>query len=263
MSSVWKRVLGIALTAALAAVAAAQTDHDNIDARRPLRFEDAEPIAYRSRAFDYGFGLNFPRRRTVGLDGSIEYFSGIAPNSQLEVGISPLLGGRSDSRSTAGAIGEFDVAYFYSFRQELRNTPALAAKVEASFPGVSGENPVYRLRGIASRTVNRYDRVHLNLDADFEPSGGSDVTKARLGAILGYTHPLGYPREFNTTGLAELAIVPGTRSGEGYGLSLGAGLRRQISPRAVLDFGVQSDVVPGRNTTPNYFRLVAGYSVSF
>lgn len=253
----------VALSSALAVFAAAQTDHDNVDAGRPLRFEDAEPVAFRTLAFEYGLGLSAPRRRGLGLDGTFEFVYGASLNGQLEIGFSPVLGGRPGSRDTFGAIADYDVAYLYSLRQEIRNTPALAVKGEVSLPGLAGGEPRYRVRGIATKTVGQYDRVHLNLDADFVPKAIGDERRATLGAILGYTHPIGYPREFNTTGLAEVALVPGRRAGEGYGLSLGVGVRRQISPRAVLDFGLQSDVVPGRNAASTPLRLVAGYSVSF
>jgi len=257
------RSLSVLSLVALAAVSAAQTDHDNIDAGRPLRFDDAEPVSYRTMALEYGLGLNFPRRRALGLDGTFEFIYGLNLNGQLEFGIEPVIGGRAGSRDTFGAIERYELAYLYSFRQEIKNTPALAVKVEAAFPGVAGENPTYRLRGIASKTVGRYDRIHVNLDADFEPAARGSDRRIRLGGVLGYTHPLGYPREFNTTGLAELAIVPGTQRGQGYGLSLGLGVRRQISPRSVIDIGIQSDIAPGRGTASTPLRLVAGYSTSF
>lgn len=222
------------------AIADAQTDHDNLDAGRPLRFEDAEPVAFRTMALEYGFGLNAPRNRRLGLDGTLEFIYGVHLNGQLELGFD----GRDDGR-----IDAYDIAYLYSFRQEIKNLPALALKVEASLPGLAGEKSNYRLRGIATKTVGRFDRVHLNLDADFQDS-------ARLGGVLGYSHPIGYPREFNTTGLAEIAVHRDT-------VALGLGVRRQISPRAVLDFGLQSDVAPGRGVTPTPFRLIAGYSTSF
>ena len=155
------------------------------------------------------------------------------------------------------------MAYLYSFRQEIKNSPALALKAEASFPGLSGEEPRYRLRGIATKTVGPYGRLHLNLDADFLPTARGSDRKALLGAVLGFTNPIGYPREFNTTGLAEIALVPGGSSGQDYGVSLGLGVRRQISPRAVIDAGFQSDLFPGRNAPSTPLRLVAGYSVSF
>lgn len=241
----------LVLLALLPGVAVAQTDHDNIDAGRPLRFEDAEPISFRSLAFEYGFGLNAPRGRNLGLDGQIEFLYGINLNGQLEIGFSPLLGGRSGTSSTTAGVGDYDLAYLYSLRQESRRSPALALKAELSLPGQTGGATNFRLRGIATRTVGAYDRVHFNVDADFSRGRG------RLGAILGYSRPLGYPTRFDTTGVAEIAYL-GDRT-----LSVGLGVRRQISPRAVLDLGIQSDLLPGRGVDGNVLRLVAGYSVSF
>lgn len=228
----------IALFIGVTAIAAAQTDHDNLDAGRPLLFEDAEPVAYRTMAFEYGFGLNAPRRRSLGLDGTFEFIYGLALNGQLEFGFEPSIDGRR-----SGRVDAYDIAYLHSFRQEIKNQPALALKVEASFPGQLGEKTNYRVRGIATKTVGRFDRVHLNLDADIQ-------SQTRLGGVLGYSHPIGYPREFNTTGLAEVAYYDRR-------LALGLGVRRQISPRSVLDFGIQSDLAA------RPLRLIAGYSTSF
>lgn len=257
------RPLLAAAFAAVAGVAAAQTDHDNIDAGRPLRFDDAEPVAFRTMALEYGLGANFARNRRPGLDGTFEFIYGLNLNGQLEFGLSPVIGGRADSRNTFGAIEAYDVAYLHSFRQEIRNMPAIAMKVEASFPGTAGDKPNYRLRGIATKTVGSYDRIHLNLDADFQPDAPAGTRKSRLGGVIGYTRPIGYPREFNTTALAEIAFLPGVQDGQGTTVSLGFGVRRQISPRSVLDFGIQSDVAPGRGVNPTPVRLVAGYSTSF
>ena len=82
---------------------------------------------------------------------------------------------------TFGAVEAYDLAYLYSFRQELGSVPALALKAEASFPGTAGDKPTYRLRGIATKTVGRYDRLHANLDADFQPDGPAGTRRARLG----------------------------------------------------------------------------------
>lgn len=257
------RALSAFAVAALATLGAAQTDHDNLDANRPLRFEDAEPMSYRGLAFEYGLGISLPRRRPLGFDGGFEIIYGIAINSHLEIGIDPSIGGRPGSDNTRGRIDAYEIAYLYNFSQELRNTPALAVKVEASLPGVSGERAAYRVRGIASRTVGAYSRLHVNLDADFQPDAPAGTRRVRVGGVLGYTNPIGYPREFNTTGLAEIAFIPGVENGQGTTVSFGLGVRRQISPRSVLDIGVQSDVAPGRGVSSTPFRLIAGYSTSF
>lgn len=105
--------------------------------------------------------------------------------------------------------------------------------------------------GIATRTVNQYDRLHLNAGVEL---GGA---RAHFGAVLGYTRPLGYPRHFDTTGLAELSLRDSDR---GWITGVGLGVRRQMTPRSVLDIGVQAELSgPGRRP----LRLVAGYSTHF
>jgi hypothetical protein len=255
---------GLTLVALLALTTPAlATDHDNIDAGRPLRFDDAESIAYRELAFEFGLGLNSPRRRPVGLDGQVELLYGFARDSHLEFGFAPRLGGHARSNETGFEFGDLDLGLFHQFRREIRNAPALAAKVEASIPTESGESTRLRLRGIATKTVRQYDRLHLNLDAELVPNARAGERSTVLGAVLGYSRPLGYPTEFNTTGVAELALRQGERNGEGTTVSAGVGFRRQISPRSVVDFGVQSDLSAPRGAASTPLRLVAGYSTSF
>jgi hypothetical protein len=94
---------------------------------------------------------------------------------------------------------------------------------------------------------------------EFVPSAAAGDNKTRLGAVLGYTKPLGYPRHFDTTGLAELSLKQGERRGDPAVAGIGVGIRRQISPRSVLDVGLQSELT-GRDRVP--LRFMVGYSTS-
>ncbi len=254
-----KTLLAAAGALALGASAPA-TDHDNIDAGRPLRFDDAETIAFRELAFEFGVGLTLPRRGDMGLDGQLEFLYGFALDTHVEVGLSPSLWGSGRGLS----LGELDVAVMHSFSREIGNRPALALKAEVGFPTGSDEGgPVYRLRGIASKTARQYDRFHVNLDVEFAPDAEEGERSTRLGAILGYSRPLGYPTNFNSTMVAELGLRQGERTRDGAVFSLGLGLRRQISPRSVIDFGIQSEFASGRGGSDTHLRLIAGYSTSF
>ncbi len=240
-------------------------DHDNIDAGRPLLFEDSVSIAYRERAFEIGAGLGFPRRRSVGLGLSAEYLYGFARNTHLSVDFDPSFGGRAGTGDTRADFGDASVGLFRSLTRETLGTPGVAVRADLSLPtGRGSRGPQVRLRGILSRTVRQYSRLHLNADANiiFRPGSGQRAFQPAL--ILGLTRPLGYPTRFDRTGLAEIAVRSGERTGSGAVLSSGVGLRQQVTVRSVVDVGVQSDIAAlGRNTNRDALRLVAGYSTQF
>jgi hypothetical protein len=250
-----RRVFLIGLGLALAGAAFA-IDHDKIEAGRPLRFDDAQSLHFREMTFDVGGGINLMRDRRVGGDFELEFGYGFALDSHLKVGITPRWGG---GRSLEA--GDVELEVFHALRREFRHSPALAVKAGVHVP-TRGGSTSYQLRGIASRTVAQYDRVILNVDAEFKPSARGDELGARFGAVLGYARPLGLPTHFDTTGLAEVALYQSEHRGRGPTLSVGLGIRRQVTMRSVLDVGIQSDVVSPRGEGVP-LRFVMGYSSSF
>jgi hypothetical protein len=74
--------------------------------------------------------------------------------------------------------------------------------------------------------------------------------------------PLGYPRRFDRTGLAELAVRASSEEGAGAVVSAGIGLRQQVGYQSVLDIGLQSEFAGG-NGERDELRVVVGYSTSF
>lgn len=245
---------------ALSAIAAAQTDHDNIDAGRPLSFEDAEPIARGAFAIEFGLRANFMRRNRLGFSTPVEFIYGGATDTQFEIGTALCFGDRTDSSDRGIRLEAVDLGILHSFRREIRNAPAMAVKFEADLPTEGGDKASYRLRGILSKAARQYDRLHLNADIDFIPDAASGDNRTRLGVVLGYTNPIGYPTHFDTTALAELSIRQSESSGDPVTTLVGIGVRRQVTPRSVLDFGLQSEL-SGRDRVP--LRLIAGYSTSF
>jgi hypothetical protein len=236
--------------------AALAIDHDEVEAGRPLRFDDAQSLHFREMTFDFGTGLNLMRSRRVGGDFKLEFGYGFALDSHVKVGLSPRWGG---GRSLEA--GDVELELFHALRRELRQTPALALKAGVHLPTGGGSTSV-QLRGIVSRTVAQYDRVILNLDAELKPHPHAGERRTRFGAVLGYARPLGLPTHFDTTGLAEVAVYQSERQGLGPTVSLGLGIRRQVTMQSVLDFGIQSDVVAPRGEGAP-LRLVLGYSTSF
>jgi hypothetical protein len=238
-------------------------DHNNIDANRPLSFDDAESIGYREQALEFGAALIVPQGRSVGGEFELEYLYGFAPNTHLNIGIDPSVGGRADKDDTRFDPGNVSVGVFHNFNREYNNTPAFAVRADAYFPtGRDSQGVDFRLRGIASKTVGQYDRLHLNLDLNVNTQAESDERTVIPGVILGYSKPLGYPHRFDRTLVAEVGARAGKERGDGAIVSAGVGLRQQIGYQSVLDMGLQGNLATG-NGDRSEVRLVTGYSFSF
>jgi hypothetical protein len=248
---------------ALAATSTRAVDHNNIDANRPLSFDDAESIGYREQAIELGGVVTLPQGRSVGGEFEIEYLYGFAPNTHLNIGIHPSIGGRTDSEDTDFDIGDVSVGVFHNFNREYNNTPAFAVRADTYFPtGRDSRGVDFRLRGIASKTVGQYDRLHFNVDLNLNTVPDSDERSVIPGVILGYSRPLGYPRRFDRTILAEVGVRAGEETEDGAIVSAGVGLRQQVGYQSVFDIGLQGDIASG-DSEHSQVRLVAGYSTAF
>ena len=72
----------LVLATALPALA---VDHNNVDAHRPLTFDDAEAIAYREQALEFGLGLGWPKGSPVGLKLEVEHCLRLCAQLALEL----------------------------------------------------------------------------------------------------------------------------------------------------------------------------------
>lgn len=238
-------------------------DHNNIDANRPLSFDDAESIAYRESALELGAALLLPEGRDVGGAFDIEYLYGFAPNTHLNISIDPSIGGRTDSSDTDFDIGDVSLGVLHNFNREYNNTPAFAIRADAYFPtGQDSEGVDFRVRGIASKTVGQYDRLHLNLDLNVNTGTDEEERSFIPGVILGYSRPIGYPRQFDQTILAELGVRTNEEEDSGAIVSVGVGLRKQVGYQSVLDVGLQGNIATDSNERSEV-RLITGYSFAF
>jgi hypothetical protein len=261
----FRAIAAVCATAFLvsAASSADANDHNNIDANRPLSFDDAESIGYREQALEMGAALIVPRGRSVGGEFELEYLYGFAPNTHLNIGIDPSVGGRADKEDTRFDPGNVSVGVFHNFNREYNNTPAFAVRADAYLPtGQDSRGVDFRLRGIASKTVGQYDRLHLNLDLNVNTEAESDEHTVVPGVIVGYSRPLGYPRRFDRTLVAEVGARGGEEKGDGAIVSAGVGLRQQVGYQSVIDIGLKGNLATG-NGERSEVRLVTGYSFSF
>jgi len=248
----------------LVAGPAAAVDHNNVDAHRPLSFDDAEALAFREHALEQGVNLGWPRGRPLGVGVDAEYLYGFALNSHLSLGFDPSIGGRAGDTGTGFDPGDISLGLFHNFNREYGNMPALSLRGDVGAPtGDGSRGTAFRLRGIASKQAGRYGRGHLNLDLEANPGGPPGRRELRPGMVLGYTQPIGYPTQFSTTGLAELSVRTGEAHGTGPVLGIGLGVRRQVGFRSVLDLGIQADIAGWRGAPRDRVRVIAGYSYGF
>jgi hypothetical protein len=254
-------LLGLAL---LPAGPAAAVDHNNVDAHRPLSFDDAETLAFREQALEFGLRLGSPRHRPLGVEFEGEYLYGFARNSHAAIGFSPSVGGRAGAERTSFDLGDVSLGVLHNFNRQYHGTPALSLRGDVFLPGGSdSRGAAMRLRGIASKQAGQYGRLHLNVDLNAHAGAPAGQRDLYPGVVLGFTHPLGYPTRFDTTGLAEIGFQGSANRGQGGVVTAGLGLRRQVSVRSVVDVGIQADLVSVDGAPRDRLRLVAGYSVGF
>lgn len=241
-------------------------DHDNIDASRPLTFDDAETIAFGERAFEFGLRAIAPyRRNALGANLSLEYLYGFRVNTHFSVDVDPSFGARAGSGDNRADVGNIGFGLQHNFNRETLKTPAFGVRADAYLPtGRGSQGMGVRLRGILSRTIRQYDRYHVNVDANFVTSPGAGERSFVPAVTLGYSTPVGYPRNFNRTVVAELGTRASDNRDGGAIFNAGVGLRQQVTVRSVFDVGVQSDfAVTKFSPDRDNIRLVAGYSTQF
>jgi hypothetical protein len=214
---------------------------------------------------ELGVRLAAPRGRAAGLGLAAEYLYGFALNSHIVVGLDPAIGGRAGGDDdTRFDIGDVSLGVFHNVNREYGNTPAFAVRGDIALPtGRDARGATIRVRGIWSRGFQQYARLHLNVDASFVTNTDEEERAFRPALTLGYTRPLGYPTRFDRTGLAEVSVRADEENGRGTLVSLGVGLRQQITPRSVMDAGLQSDVGASGGANREDIRVIAGYSTAF
>ncbi len=243
------------------AIPAHAIDHDNLDAGRPLDFDDAETIAYGEKSLEFGAALSRSRRGGWGGAGEAEYLYGFAKNWHLDVGISPNYAAQNGGKRQLSS-GDAALGAQFNFNRETEKSPAFGVRADAYLPSGRGSRGTdFRVRGIASRQLGRYGRVHLNADLTLNNRPQNSERRALPGVILGYSQPLGYPRRFNRTLVAQVSYRAAPLRGDGQIFGVGVGLRQQVTPRSVFDVGVKSDLSGGANRET--WRVIAGYSTAF
>lgn len=215
------------VVALLLAASAFATDHANMESNRPLRFDDAMSAKFGERSVSLGVMAGDDQS-----EFSVELKSGFAPNRHAAI--------RLVSADSGSGI---ELSYFAGVHREIRGDPALAYKIEVFAPS-DNDKAHAKLRLIASKTAQRYDRIHFNIDLETGPKEGAAF-------ILAYSKPLGVPRRFDSTFVAEVGAR--TINDETW---FGLGIRHQADPKSVIDAGIEFR----RLTNKNEIRARLGWS---
>ena len=205
-------------------------DHNNIDAGRPLNFDDAEAIAQGEKSLEIGAALSQSQRGKTGIQGNVGLLYGLK-NSQVGLDFNPRY--TTENGTRRGDFGDVGLSYLHNFNREYGAVPALSLRADAYLPaGRNSRGVDFRLRGIASRHFRRYDRLHLNLDLNVDNGVKINERSIFSGVMLGYSHPLGYPTRFDQTLVAQI----GYRANESKNAAGIASLSLGLAPS---NFGAQ------------------------
>lgn len=253
---------GLALLVGTVATPVFAVDHDNVDAGRPLDFDDAETIAYNEKAIEFGASLAKPKDGKLGFGGEVEYLYGFAKNWHLNVGLDPEYASENGANRRFN-VGDVSLGVQHNFNRETESSPAFGFRVDTLLPtGRDSEGVDFRLRGIASRKFGQYGRLHLNADLSINNDPQAGERKMLPGVVLGYSQPLGFPTRFDRSLVAQVGYRAAPERDESGIVNIGIGLRQQVTPQSVFDIGIKSDISGGGSDRESY-RLIAGYSTAF
>ncbi len=214
-------------------------DHDNLDKNRPLRLEDAYPIAQGEIALEGGGRFVDGRQGNTRFAFQPQLLVGAFANTQLE------LGGDLFTEPTtlkgAEKSGDLRVGALYNFNTETLNLPALAVKVEMELPtGLRSRGVDATVGGILTRSFGRW-RTHLNADYTVVGSAQGTARNGLYRLAAGVSYPLGYPMRFRETLIADLFTRQSDLRGGRNPTGVEVGLRHQVSSRLVLDGGIGTE----------------------
>ena len=255
------RLIVLSLLAMLGATAgdAFAIDHANLDENRPLRLEDAYPIASGEIAIEIGGGFTLQRRGANRGFFPIEILYGAVPNLQLGLGTILSTDPREiDDRPNSG---DLLLSALYNFNQETLTLPAFAVKLSLDAPtGVGGRGFGVELKGIVTKSFDRLS-VHFNGAYEFLTDSRRDERDGRYELVLGASYPIGAPQVTRVTLLADVFTEQSVDRGEPNVVGTEVGLRYQLTPRLVWDVGVGTEFA-GPSRRSNFF-LTTGLSFGF
>jgi len=228
----------LAIIAAAGAVADA-IDHKNLDEGRPVRIEDAYPIAQHEISIETGAGFALLKRGPAGGVFPIEVLYGALPNFQIGVG-STLLTDPHDIEDRPKS-GDLRASALYNFNQETLTLPAFAAKVTFTAPtGVDAHGWGIEIKGIVTKSIDQLS-LHFNGGYEFLTDSTRTERDGRYELALGASYPIGAPKFTRATLVGDVFADQPAARGESTIVGIEAGLRYQLTPSIVWDVGLGTE----------------------
>jgi hypothetical protein len=254
------KVIAVSVLLLLGAIESAfAIDHGNLDENRPLRLEDAYPIASGEIAIEGGGGFTLQRRGSNRGLFPIELLYGAYPNLQLGLGtVLPTDPREIDERPKSG---DLVLSALYNFNQETISLPAFALKLGLDAPtGVDARGYGIELKGIITKSFERVS-LHFNGSYEFLTDNGRGERDGRYKLVLGASYPVGAPRFTRATLIADVFTEQPVQRHEPNIVGTEVGVRYQLTPRLVWDAGVGTEFA-GPAGRSNFF-LTTGVSFGF
>ncbi len=239
--------------------AAYAIDHDNLDEGRPLRLEDAYPIAQGEWALETGAGLLAHRNSQARGQFVAEILYGLAPNLQVSLGTTFLTDPKRIEEQTKS--GDLQLSGLYNFNQETLNLPAFGVRMTVNVPsGTASSGVDFRIKGLVTKSMGRLS-VHFN--PAYEVFSGTTPFErdGRYELALGASYPVGAPKHTLTTLLGDVFTEQAPRRGDPQIAGAEIGVRHQWTPWTVLDAGIGTEFA-GPSNRSSFFATV-GLSVGF
>lgn len=243
-------LLAVALLAAGVPPAYA-IDHTNLDEGRPLRLEDAYPVAAGEWTVEAGAGFTRQRQGPDRGFFPVEVLYGALPNLQLGLGSTLSTDPHEIDEPTKS--GDLQLSALYNFNQETLSLPAFGLKLTVNFPtGVDSSGVDVEVKGIVTKSFGRLS-LHVNAAYEFLDSSdngfrrvtvssrGAEERDGRYKVAVGTSYPVGAPRYTRTTVLGDLFTEQGGRRGEANMVGVEVGFRHQLTHRVVVDAGVGTE----------------------
>ncbi len=230
-------------------------DHDNLDRNRPLRIEDAYPIAKGEIGVESGIRIDDLQRGASLFTFSPQVIYGAFYNTQIE------LGGRLTAKRGNEPTEQMNAGVLYNFNAETLRVPALAVKLGMDFLNEGRPGAVdVTVGGLLTRTIGRW-RTHLNGEVTRVGKARTEERRGLYQLAAGLNYPLGYPMRFRETVIADIFTRRSARVGDQNATGMELGIRHQLSSRVVLDAGVGTEFA-GPSDRSALFGTV-GFSVGF
>lgn len=256
------RILGVLTAGSLpwiASPAIAQTDYYNTDTGRPVRIEDAYPTER------HAFELQLAPVRLErigdgvyawGVEPEIAY--GVLARTQIEVGV-PLAYVDLPGDASRSGIAGLEISGLHNVNAETRGLPAFGLAANAILP-VGGLGPDGAFASITALMTRTFPAVRLHANAQYtfgeEQDAGTTLELSRwlAGIAIDRALPLR-----SLLVIAEAFAEQPLDGDADLEWTIGAGVRKQRSPRLALDAGF------GRRLTGDAtgWYVTAGASYAF